>query len=457
MSKLAPGHLAQDWMRLLAETDAGALRSLQGVVVEHQDALAKHFYVHMLQDEAASQLLSFEQVKQRLHASMMRWVVSVFCARDEVTVNACVEQQMHVGEVHARIDVPVHLVLRGARCLKTKFHGLLELQPSMSVELRANTQRYIEGVMDLCMQAMSQAYHAHHDHAARSSEAYRLHAVAHDISTERERQRAALLDWENTLMFECAMGRGAEDLPRIGTSEFGLWFRHKGAHAFQGTTETEQILATLDHIDAQLLPQFLQPMLDAAAMQAMLRQVREQAKGLAFHLDSLFEQSQALDAGRDVLTQLLNRRFLPVVMGKEVRYARERASSFAVLVADIDHFKRINDAHGHAAGDTVLQHMAAILTSMSRGGDYAFRLGGEEFLLLLVDISREQALRVAERLRVRVQNEQVSLPSGTAVRFSVSIGLAMDDGHPDYQQIVRRADEALFKAKADGRNRVAVA
>jgi diguanylate cyclase len=345
-------------------------------------------------------------------------------------------------------------VLRGARCLKTSFHGLLAQEAQLSAVQRAQAQTFIEGVMDLCMQAMSQAYHAHHDRAERSSEAYRLHAVAHNLSTERERQRAALLDWENTLMFECAMGREMADLPRIGSSEFGLWFRHKGAHAFQGTPEAEQILVTLDHIDTQLLPQFAQPVTDAGAMQASLRQVREQTKGLAFYLDALFEQSQALDAGRDVLTQLLNRKFLPVVMGKEVRYARDRASTFAVLVVDIDHFKRINDAHGHAAGDTVLQHMAALLTNLSRGGDYAFRLGGEEFLLLLVDISHEQALCVAERLRTQVQNERVTLPSNEVVPFTVSIGLAMDGGHPDYEQIVRRADAALFKAKESGRNRV---
>jgi diguanylate cyclase len=81
MSKLAPVHLALDWMGLLAGTDPGALQCVQGTAVDGQDALARHFYEHMLQDEAASQLLSYEQVKQRLHASMMRWVVSVFSAR----------------------------------------------------------------------------------------------------------------------------------------------------------------------------------------------------------------------------------------------------------------------------------------------------------------------------------------------------------------------------------------
>jgi diguanylate cyclase len=453
MSKIVPAHLVLDWMALLADTDATALRCVRAVAVQEQAALASHFYENMLQDAEASKLLSYEQVKVRLNASMMRWIVGVFGAHDEASVRDSVMQQVHVGTVHARIDVPVHLVLRGARSLKNHFYTLLRQQPLTPAQCAA-AGRMVEVVMDVCMQAMSQAYLTHHDRVARSSEAYRLHAVAHNLSTDRERQRAALLDWENTLMFECAMGHALADLPRIGASDFGLWFRHKGAHAFQGTSESEQILRSLDCIDTDLLPQFAQPTPDALATQKLLRQVREQCKGLAFHLDVLFEQSQALDAGRDVLTQLLNRKFLPVVMGKEVRYARDRSSTFAVLLLDIDHFKQVNDSHGHAAGDIVLQHMAAVLTNVSRGADYVFRLGGEEFLLLLVDINQEQALCVAERLRTQVQRESVVLPNNATVPFTVSIGMAMDDGNPDYEQIVRRADEALYKAKNGGRNRV---
>jgi diguanylate cyclase len=464
MSKIAPEHLAQDWMALLAETDPVALHCVRAVAVQQQDALASHFYEHMLQDAVASRLLSHDQVKQRLHASMMRWVCGVFGAADEAAVHSCVAQQMHVGAVHARIDVPVHLVLRGARCLKAHFLAVLEQQVQLSAPQSRSALRLVVSVMGLCMEAMSQAYHTHHDRAERSSEAYRLHAVAHNLSTERERQRAALLDWENNFMFECAMGRAVDELPRVGVSEFGLWFRHKGAHAFQGTPEAEQILLALDRIDVQMLPLFAQPAADVGdapheslhqQQQRLLRQVREQSRGMAFHLDALFEQSQALDAGRDVLTQLLNRKFLPVVMGKEVRYARERASSFAVLAIDIDHFKGINDVHGHAAGDAVLQQIAVILTGVSRGGDYAFRLGGEEFLLLLVDITHDQALSVAERLRAQVEAERFALPaSATQVAVTVSIGMAMDGGHPDYEQVVRRADEALYQAKGSGRNRV---
>ncbi|HBZ98030.1 MAG TPA: diguanylate cyclase, partial [Pseudomonas sp.] len=94
----------------------------------------------------------------------------------------------------------------------------------------------------------------------------------------------------------------------------------------------------------------------------------EQTRSIKFLLDSLFEQANDLEAGRDVLTRLLNRKFLPVVMAKEVLYARQSNNTFGVLAIDVDHFKRINDTHGHDAGDQILQQVGALLASNTRGG-----------------------------------------------------------------------------------------
>ena len=250
------------------------------------------------------------------------------------------------------------------------------------------------------MEIMSHAYSNSHDRNSRAAEAYRLFSVVQDVATERERQRAALLDWENHLMFELAVGHGAARLPHLGSGEFGLWFRHKGAHAFQGAAETALILQAIDHIDAVLLPVFDLPARPGEDERVQrLRELREQARTIAFHLDALFQQNSELEAGRDVLTRLLNRKFLPVVLRKEVNYARQRGASFAILAIDIDHFKQVNDSYGHEAGDMVLQQVAVLLANSSRGGDYIFRLGGEEFLLLLVDVDQQRARKAAEKLR----------------------------------------------------------
>ncbi|RJG03044.1 hypothetical protein [Noviherbaspirillum sedimenti] len=127
----------------------------------------------------------------------------------------------------------MHLVFRGARRLKEKFHDLLQAEPMFDGRQQFDATRLLSGLIDLSMEIMSYAYASSHDRNSRAAEAYRLFSVVQNVSTKRERQRAALLDWENRLMFELAVGLEASQLPHIGAAEFGLWFRHKGADALQ--------------------------------------------------------------------------------------------------------------------------------------------------------------------------------------------------------------------------------
>jgi diguanylate cyclase len=259
-------------------------------------------------------------------------------------------------------------------------------------------------------------------------------------------------------MFELATSLDAAQLPHVGSSEFGLWFRHKGAHAFQGAAETDLILQAMDCIDQTLLPAFGRAQgADAQRHVQHLRAVREQTQAIGFHLDTLFQRNSELEAGRDALTRLLNRKFLPVVLNKELDFARQQDASFAVMAIDIDHFKQINDNHGHEAGDMVLQQVAVLLSSNSRGGDYIFRLGGEEFLVLLVDVDRAKAWKAADKLRRQIAEEAFHLPHDRTLTVTISAGVALYDGQPDYKQLLRRADAALYRAKHEGRNRVVVA
>ena len=126
MTRLSTEQMAADWRRLLRRFPSHVLQRVRVLAEMHREALADHFYQQMLQDSAASKLLSHEQVQDRLHGSMQRWVASAFAATAEDDLQPVVARQMQIGEVHARIDVPVHLVLRGTRSLKCKFHELLD-------------------------------------------------------------------------------------------------------------------------------------------------------------------------------------------------------------------------------------------------------------------------------------------------------------------------------------------
>jgi len=174
-------------------------------------------------------------------------------------------------------------------------------------------------------------------------------------------------------------------------------------------------------------------------------------------LDDVLERASGLEAGRDSLTRLLNRKFLSVVLNREIEIARHSEKCFALLMVDVDHFKSINDTHGHDAGDNVLRQVASILDRSTRGGDYVFRMGGEEFLIVLVDTDQDGSRLFAERLRHAVAKEPMLAAADTLLNVTVSVGVTLHDGHPDYQRSMQRADQALYQAKRSGRDRVVVA
>jgi diguanylate cyclase (GGDEF)-like protein len=161
-------------------------------------------------------------------------------------------------------------------------------------------------------------------------------------------------------------------------------------------------------------------------------------------------------ATTDFLTGLPNRReFMGRLAEEQGRLQRDIGACAAVLLLDIDHFKRINDEHGHAAGDTVLRQLAELMRDGQRKIDMLGRIGGEEFAILLPGTELDAAAVFAERLRVRVAETPMRLDDGAELHVTVSIGLSsMGGGHPGGDAALIRADQALYCAKRGGRNRV---
>ncbi|HWA36896.1 MAG TPA: diguanylate cyclase [Burkholderiales bacterium] len=155
----------------------------------------------------------------------------------------------------------------------------------------------------------------------------------------------------------------------------------------------------------------------------------------------------------DGLTGLLNRMYWEQAMAAEFARCRRHGQPSAVMMIDIDHFKAINDRHGHATGDEVIRCVAEMLRSATRGHDLVGRYGGEEFGVLLPGTDLEGAVVLAERVRRSVESE--ALDSHTGVRGTVSIGVAqLDPDDASHEAWISRADRALYEAKGAGRNRV---
>jgi two-component system cell cycle response regulator len=161
----------------------------------------------------------------------------------------------------------------------------------------------------------------------------------------------------------------------------------------------------------------------------------------------------------DGLTGLHNRRYLERHLATLVLQAIGRSKPLSVLVLDIDHFKAINDTYGHAAGDDVLREISRRLRKAVRGIDLACRMGGEEFVIAMPDTDAALALLVSERLRQKIAREPFQIAdSGAALAVTVSIGVSSLISSEDVPKaLLKRADEALYRAKRAGRNRVAAA
>lgn len=163
-----------------------------------------------------------------------------------------------------------------------------------------------------------------------------------------------------------------------------------------------------------------------------------------------------LAADTDELTNLLNRRAMLRLLEQETSRYDRQGQTFAIVLIDIDHFKDINDQHGHDGGDQALVHIAKILKTRCRlrGADFAGRWGGEEFLILLSKVGIKEALTIAERLRTDV--EQTS--TGSGIKITISLGIALIASHGNsVEGLITAADRALYTAKKAGRNQVKIA
>jgi len=162
-------------------------------------------------------------------------------------------------------------------------------------------------------------------------------------------------------------------------------------------------------------------------------------------------------ASVDPLTQALNRRAFEAAAEQEDARRRRSNSPYAVLICDIDHFKRFNDTHGHAAGDAALRAFSDRLRGALRKQDVLARYGGEEFVAVLPDTDGAAARAAAEKLRETVAAQPVAIDAETEAPITASFGVAEVAGDSDWRERLKAADAALYEAKRDGRNRVAVA
>jgi diguanylate cyclase (GGDEF)-like protein len=167
------------------------------------------------------------------------------------------------------------------------------------------------------------------------------------------------------------------------------------------------------------------------------------------------QRELAEQARTDPLTGAMNRRAMEEAAMRETSRSMRYGVPLCTIIIDIDHFKNLNDARGHAAGDRALQALVGQVKTMLRGQDSFARIGGEEFAILLPNTSAASGILIAERIRQAIEALEILFETGP-VKFTVSAGVAqLDSGNGGWEAMMRSADEALYEAKDHGRNSVA--
>jgi two-component system cell cycle response regulator len=173
------------------------------------------------------------------------------------------------------------------------------------------------------------------------------------------------------------------------------------------------------------------------------------------NLDEMFQRQMYESALRDGLTKAFNKKYFTDRLESEFTFATRHASPLALVLFDIDHFKKVNDTHGHQAGDHVLFEISSLLSSALRAEDVFARYGGEEFAVICRGSDESQAQVVGERMRKAVEGHRF-VYEGTVIPVTISVGVAVlpNPAVKDANDIVGFADQALYKSKNGGRNRV---
>ncbi|MCZ8878976.1 diguanylate cyclase [Escherichia albertii] len=404
--------MKDEWTGLVEQADPLIRAKAAEIAVTHAHYLSIEFYRIVRIDPHAEEFLSNEQVEKQLKNAMEHWIINVLSAQVD-DVERLIQIQHTVAEVHARIGIPVEIVEMGFRVLKKILYPVI-FSSDYSPAEKLQVYHFSINSIDIAMEVMTRAFTFSDSSAAKEDENYRIFSLLENAEEEKERQ------------------------------------------IFSGIAEVGHISRLVQDFDGifQQTMRNSKNLSNKSLRVKFLLQIRNSVSQIITLLRELFKEVSRHEVGMDVLTKLLNRRFLPTIFKREIAHANRSGTPLSVLIIDVDKFKEINDTWGHNTGDDILRKVSQAFYDNVRSNDYVFRYGGDEFVIVLTEASETDTLRTAERIHSRVEKTKLKAANGDDIPLSLSIGAAMFNGHPDYERLIQIADEALYIAKRRGRNRV---
>lgn len=444
---------------LHTEQNKPVIVRILAIIEPHCEDIVTHFYRVLLNNANAIKFLNHDTVKNKLRLTLAQWLRDSFTFQQgEEDIDRYYQYQREIGHIHARIDLPMSLVDHGMGIIKRQVLLVLK-NSSLEREDLADAMILTVELLDWSLAVIDESYE--HDMVIneKNSQSLKMHISAQNLAFDYERLCTSLSEWMRNLLLLIAQNKyDASVQPTIRHSNFGLWISHK-AHLFlAGRAELTILVSLVDTIDEEMryLATYTRQQNNYEVEQTLQRLDESISKSI-WMLGNIAKDMIEEENGRDPLTHLFNRRYLETVMRHETSYSLENGILFGVIIIDIDHFRRINNMHGHENGDRILEQLAELITSQVRAGDFVFRFGGEEFLIVLADVSLLIIQRVSEKIRSVIANNAFKLSDAKSLSLTVSIGTAIHDRHPDFNRTLKLATDALYVAKNEGRNRVVAA
>jgi len=445
--------ITDEWNALFEMTPIPIMERVTETAFAHIDELLEKYTEYLETEASLKAFLHTDEIRAKWIGLFDSWVRQLFSMKF-VDANHFVEVQNDIGQKLSRIGYPPHAVNKALRIIKSwvLYHIFHQ---SWSSDEKMQAVMYVTNLIGLSFEVRNHGYMKGVTKQSRLDETFRLTAISNNMAMERERQRAFLSEWEKNI-FAWLYLPSTGGLQRLSQSEFGIWFLHKASLMFEHAPNLDDVGKCIQHIDQKILPELEQlPLQQHDAIRAKIDLIEHQLVKIKFIMNEVFETHMQFENAKDVLTKLLNRRFMHTVLSREINLQRRAGSvGFAVLLLDLDHFKRINDNYGHTVGDMVLQRTASMVTNSVRPSDFTFRYGGEEILIVLVEIEPSHVVEIANKIRRNIEEHQLQLSDGEQISVTVSIGAVHAKGKYDYQSVINEADQALYQAKDLGRNKV---
>ncbi len=435
---------------------AATLHEVSRLVRPRLPAIVETFYATLLTYPETQAILQNKIVEKRLPMSLQGFLETIFpltpCGD---CVDGIIQRHKDLGELHARINVKLTHMLFGLSLIKGEIYAILQEE-----DAHCSALAVVSDLFDVFTAILSESYFSHEMVHESNELSMRVKGLTQNMAIECERMRSMLLDWLRSTLNSLYQADclDLEALPKLRLSNFGLWVIYKLDFITTDTAMGKELRSRMDYIDHTLYRSAKARCDgDEDTFLANVNELNDSVTSMSWYLSTVVEQVMEVDTGMDALTRVFSRRYLDTVLRRQTDISLKQQFAYSVLLIDIDHFKKVNDEHGHAGGDVVLKHFAEILLASIRASDFIFRYGGEEFLVLAGNVDLHGAQELAEKIRKKIERSTFMVDRDTAIAITCSIGVAQHTGHPNYNLVVEAADAALYQAKEAGRNRVVLA